>query len=269
VESPSETDHEPFAGLERVLHVQILNVPTLHGVYQHHQERGAGWAVDPGIFFHPPILDRSLPPVYDIDVEDNHNFFADGILVHNCDEFQDLQRLQAIQTILVQARSQGLCLVLSHQTTAQLDDTLFKIIVTNASIQGAGRVSGEDAARLARSWDLQYSKEVKQALVTQPDFTWTFRLRAGPGEEQSPPVQERLVQPPQENHSKEEVQAFLAKMRVLYGADRTEGSVFDQDRDEKPEWMGFLLPGQPVPSKEAWRLLITEEAPPRLRIPSL
>jgi len=25
-------------------------------------------------------------PVYDITVEDNHNFFANGILVHNCQE---------------------------------------------------------------------------------------------------------------------------------------------------------------------------------------
>jgi intein/homing endonuclease len=183
------------------------------------------------------------------------------------DEFQDLQRLQAIQTILVQARSQGLCLMLSHQTIAQLDDTLLRIIVTNASIQGAGRVSGDDAARLARSWDLQYRKEVEQALVTQPDFTWTFRLRAGPGEEQSPPVQDRLLQPPHEHHSKEEIQAFLARMRELYGADRTEGSVFDQRREKKPEWMALVPPNQPVPSREEWRLLVTVEAPPRLQTP--
>ncbi|MDG6900676.1 MAG: TraM recognition domain-containing protein [Nitrososphaerota archaeon] len=57
------------------------------------------------------------------------------------DEFQDLQRLQAIQTILSQARSQGLCLMLSHQATAQLDDSLLRIIIGNAGVQGAGRVS--------------------------------------------------------------------------------------------------------------------------------
>ena len=26
-------------------------------------------------------------PVYDIEVEDNHNFFANGICVHNCESF--------------------------------------------------------------------------------------------------------------------------------------------------------------------------------------
>jgi hypothetical protein len=182
------------------------------------------------------------------------------------DEFQDLQRLQAIQTILVQARSQGLCLMLSHQTTAQLDDTLLKIIVTNASIQGAGRVSGDDASRLARAWDPEFRREIEQALVTQPDFTWTFRLRAEPEEEQRPPVQERLLKPPEEKHSRDEIAAFLARMRELYGADRTEGSVFDQ-REKKPEWLALLLPDQPVPSREEWRLLVTVEAPPRLQTP--
>jgi hypothetical protein len=185
------------------------------------------------------------------------------------DEFQDVQRLQAIQTILSQARSQGLCLMLSHQTTAQLDDTLLKIVISNCAIQGAGRVSGDDASRLARAWDPQYRKEIEQALVTQPDFTWTFRLRAGPGEEQSPPVQERLLKPPEEKHSGGEVKAFCEKMRELYGNDRTERSVFDKEEAASPEWVRFLLPGQPVPSKEAWWLLVTEEAPPRLRTPSV
>jgi DNA helicase HerA-like ATPase len=186
-------------------------------------------------------------------------------LVLFLDEFQDLQRLQAIQTILVQARSQGLCLMLSHQTTAQLDDTLLRIIATNCSVQAAGRVSGDDASRLARAWDPEFKREIEQTLVTQPDFTWTFRLRAEPEEEQRPPVQERLLKPPEEKHSRDEIKAFLGKMRELYGADRTEGSVFDQERSPKPEWMAFLRPDQPVPSKEVWWLLITEESPPRLQ----
>jgi hypothetical protein len=189
-------------------------------------------------------------------------------LVLYLDEFQDLQRLQAIQTILSQARSQGLCLMLSHQTTAQLNDTLLKIIIGNVAIQGAGRVSGDDASRLARAWDPQYKREIEQALVTQPDFTWTFRLRAGPGEEQSPPVQETLLKPPEEKHSDEEIKAFCAKMKELYGADRTERSVFDKQKEDKPEWVKFLLLGQPVPSKEVWWLLVTEEAPPRMQPPS-
>ncbi|HUH82880.1 MAG TPA: TraM recognition domain-containing protein, partial [Nitrososphaerales archaeon] len=183
------------------------------------------------------------------------------------DEFQDLQRLQAIQTILSQARSQGLCLMLSHQTTAQLDDTLLKIVISNCGFQAAGRVSGEDASRLARAWDPQFRREIEQALVTQPDFTWTFRLRSGPGEEQYPPVQETLLRPPDRKHSQEEIGAFCEKMKELYGADRTEKSVFHETKDQ-PEWSRFLLPGQQVPSKEAWRLLVALEAPPRLVVPS-
>ena len=90
------------------------------------------------------------------------------------DEFQSIQRLQAIETILAQARSQGLCLMLSHQTTAQLDDTLLRIVIGNCGLQAAGRVSGDDAFRLARAWDPEYKSEIELALVTLPDFTWTF-----------------------------------------------------------------------------------------------
>jgi len=189
-------------------------------------------------------------------------------LVLILDEFQDLQRLQAIQTILSQARSQGLCLMLSHQTTAQLDDTLLKIIISNCVLQAAGRVSGEDASRLARAWDPQFRREIEQALVTQPDFTWTFRLRAGPGEEQYPPIQDTLLKPPDGKHSQEEIKAFCAKMKELYGAEKSEESVFDNKTKGEPEWSKFLLPGQRLPPKEAWYLLVTLEAPPRLVVPS-
>ena len=184
------------------------------------------------------------------------------------DEFQSIQRLQAIETILAQARSQGLCLMLSHQTTAQLDDTLLRIVIGNCGLQAAGRVSGDDAFRLAKAWDPEYKREIEQALVTQPDFTWTFRLRAGPGEEQSPPVQERLMKPPEARHSEAEIRAFCARMKDLFGADRTEKSVFEKKDEKQPEWMKFLLPSQPFPTKEEWWLLVTEEAPPRLRVPS-
>ena len=185
------------------------------------------------------------------------------------DEFQDLQRLQAIQTILSQARSQGLCLVLSHQTTAQLDDTLLKIVISNCSFQAAGTVSGDDATRLARAWDPQYKEEIEETLRTQPKYTWTFRVSPGPGEEQGPPVQDRLLKLPKEKHTKEEIGAFCAKMKALYGADRTENSLFERRNAEKTNWMSFLPPGQVVPSKEAWLLLVTIESPHQLRLSAL
>ena len=183
------------------------------------------------------------------------------------DEFQDLQRLQAIQTILSQARSQGLCLILSHQTMAQLDDTLLKIVLGNCGTQAAGWVNSDDAQKLARTWDPEFEEKIKGALVTQPDFTWTFRLRPSPGEEQGPPVRKRLPGPPEEKHSEPEISSFCAIMKGLYGADRTERSVFCRRNGEKWEWVSFLPKGQVVPSKEAWWLLVTIEAPPRLLIP--
>ena len=185
------------------------------------------------------------------------------------DEFQDLQKLQAIQTILSQARSQRLCLMLSHQTMAQLDDTLLKIVLSNCSVQAAGKVSGDDARRLAGAWDLEYRKEIEQTLVTQPDFSWTLRLRAEPGEVQMPPFPVVLEKPPEEKHQEAEIRAFCAKMKELYGRGVPEKSIFDSRSHDRPRWMSsFLMPDQPVPTREVWWFMVAVEAPCRLRVPS-
>lgn len=117
------------------------------------------------------------------------------------DEFQDIPKLEAIQTILAQARSARLGLILAHQTTAQLSDQLLRVILGNVGLMVMFRVGGDDATRLS-SIDPQWAKELQQTLVTQPDASAVFRFRAAPGEEQPPPVHERITTNlPEEKHA--------------------------------------------------------------------
>jgi Type IV secretion-system coupling protein DNA-binding domain len=170
------------------------------------------------------------------------------------DEFQDVQHLQALQTILAQARSFKLDLILAHQSSAQLAPELFQMLM-GCAVQGAGRVIGDDATKLAKSWDPQFSTQIVQTLTTQPDFTWTFRLRASEGQEQPPPIQRRILPPPHYLHSEAEVTAFKQTMKQMYGDVQVAKSLFVTREDERwqdylPEWIKEL------PSQREWRVLI-------------
>lgn len=111
------------------------------------------------------------------------------------DEFQIVSKLQVLPMILSQARSYKLGLLLAHQTTAQIDDSLLEEITGNCGTQLAGRISGKDASKLAKIWDPRFSGEITQQLAAQEDFHWTIKMRAADGEEQPTPVQFWLHKP--------------------------------------------------------------------------
>ncbi len=171
------------------------------------------------------------------------------------DEFQDIQHLQAIDQILSQARSKGLGLVLSHQTTAQLPPDKLALIMGNCATQGSGRVNGEDARRLAATWDPQFRDEITRTLPTQPDFRWVFRTRAQPGEEQQPPFQVQISPPPKEMQSDEEVEAFIQKMKELYGTGVLEKSLFETEEEGHGAWEEYSTV-LPIPKADAWKILV-------------
>jgi len=173
------------------------------------------------------------------------------------DEFQDISSLQAIETILAQARSFGLGLLLSHQTTAQLTEQRLRIILSNCAVQACGRVSGDDAQRIAANWDPQYKKEIIQTLTTQADFRWSFRFRADPGKEASPPLLNvKLAQPPQEIHSWDEIQQFIEEEKNRYGFGVIEQPLLRAEEAKAGEWMSYstILP---IPKREEWFILTT------------
>lgn len=83
------------------------------------------------------------------------------------DEFQDVAELPIIESMLTQARSYKLSLLLSHQTSRQLSNELFEIITGNAGTQFVGRVSGIDGKRFGQIWDPSIIKEAESQLATR------------------------------------------------------------------------------------------------------
>ncbi len=165
-------------------------------------------------------------------------------MVLSLDEFQDIQGLQVIETILAQARSFGLGLILSHQTTAQLDEKKLKIILSNCAVQCAGR---DDAVRI--------KKEIIQTLTTQADYRWSFRFRAEPGQESPPPLLSvSLEKPPIEKHSWDEVQRFIEDQKARYGYGVVERPLLAQKEKEGMEWIEYSTV-IPIPEREEWLIL--------------
>ena len=105
------------------------------------------------------------------------------------DEFQIVKDIGVLRTMLTQARSKGLCLVLAHQTPKHLDESLLSDIFTNCNFQMAGRIEGGDAARLANAWGPRYSERLKTLIPELPRYNWCAKVPATDGQEPPPPMQ--------------------------------------------------------------------------------
>ena len=190
------------------------------------------------------------------------------------DEFQIVSDLQVLPMILSQARSYRLGLLLAHQTTAQISDTLLEEITGNCGTQLAGRISGKDASKLAKIWDPQFSSEITSQLASQEDFRWTIKMRAAPGEEQPTPMQFWLHYPPKINEDKKFLSDFIAEQKILYGngneensfemQDDNNSSILQQKRIEKDRWMRYIT--VPLPEKKQWQIMTVLHKKGRLQL---
>lgn len=172
------------------------------------------------------------------------------------DEFQNIQNLQAIPTILSQARSFGLGLVLAHQNSKQLDEDLFLTIVGNCATQFAGRISGYDAQRLANTWDPRYAREIQLDLTVQPDYVFRVRIRAPAGSVQPTPMMFTLDKPPAYIHPNDEVDSFIQTMKERYGKIEVSRSVMSQDVGEMDDWKKFVPADITIPDETEWKILV-------------
>ena len=173
------------------------------------------------------------------------------------DEFQIVSDLHVLPMILSQARSYRLGLLLAHQTTAQITDSLLEEITGNCGTQIAGRVSGKDASKLANIWDPRFSKEIQQQLASQEDYHWTIKMRAAPGEEQPTPLQFWLHKPPTLNEDKRFLADFISNQKKRYGNGNTESrnsSILQQKQTEKNRWMRYIT--VLLPDKEQWQIMV-------------
>ena len=177
------------------------------------------------------------------------------------DEFQIVKDLQVLPMILSQARSYHLGLLLAHQTTAQISESLLEEITGNCGTQLAGRISGKDASKLANIWDPKFSKEISQQLAAQEDFHWTIKMRAAAGEEQPTPLQFWLHNPPKLRLNDEELKEFIQNQHNLYGHGKVEESENDNDpllqkyELQKNHWLRYITVDF-ISDKIQWQILV-------------
>jgi len=169
------------------------------------------------------------------------------------DEFQDLAKLPVIEAMLTQARSYGLGLLLAHQTSSQLNDDLFEIVIGNAGTQLVGRVSGKDAGRFGDAWDPRYSKELKSQLATQEYHHWTARMVAGGGETQPLPVQFWPIFVPPRRKSEEFLSEFISTQKKTYGSGIVGDSMIRSAGNRSTKWL-LNVPYEP-PSRDEWDVM--------------
>lgn len=169
------------------------------------------------------------------------------------DEFQDLANLPVIEAMLTQARSYGLGLLLAHQSTAQLDDAMFEIIIGNAGTQFVGRVSGRDGGRFGDAWDPNYSDKLKSQLATQEYHHWTARMVAGGGETQPLPIQFWPVFVPPRRQSEESLSEFIAAQKAKYGAGDVGDTMMRSANSKSNQWL-LNVPYEP-PTKDEWEIM--------------
>ncbi len=176
------------------------------------------------------------------------------------DEFQNLQGMGVLQVLLAEARSHKLGLWLAHQNLDQVDDQMLASILGNTSTQIAGRLSGEDATRIARNWerDVTLERQIEARLVTLPDWTFLVREMPAPGQEQQPPYQVVTLPPPKPKRSYDDLKPFMEEMKQMYGRAKVEKSLFSEE--VRMKWMSFLPDDYPaLPTRETWLVLAALE----------
>ncbi len=103
------------------------------------------------------------------------------------DEFQNVQGLPVLTTILSEARKFGLHLILAHQYAEQLNREVLQAVMTNAGIKFIFSVSGSDAETFAEI-DPGFWKEVKSIISSLPVGHCVVKLSAKKGDQSLPPL---------------------------------------------------------------------------------
>lgn len=80
------------------------------------------------------------------------------------DEFQNIQKLQLVDTILTEARKFGIHLVMAHQNLKQLDDKLLDTVLNNTAVQIFMRTQGGDNEKLASHIKYDFKEEIATIL---------------------------------------------------------------------------------------------------------
>jgi hypothetical protein len=103
------------------------------------------------------------------------------------DEFQTLQSLPILATILSEARKFGLHLILAHQYLDQLTPDVRQAAIANAGIKFIFSASGKDADELALI-DPSFEREIKSVITNLSVGYCVVKLSSRKGDESLPPM---------------------------------------------------------------------------------
>jgi hypothetical protein len=176
-----------------------------------------------------------------------------NLVVLALDEFQKIQDLSIITSILSQAHSYNLGLILSHQNTAQITEELLETVVGNTATQIYGKVSGIDASKISKIIDPQFTKELSGQLASQPDFVFTAKTRPPTGYQQGIPIQFTAIPPPNLTLDEKDTTLFIQKMKERHIQAESLESVFSVEEGKKFEWMRRLA--VEFRTREEWEII--------------
>ncbi|MDG7022978.1 MAG: TraM recognition domain-containing protein [Nitrososphaerota archaeon] len=131
------------------------------------------------------------------------------------DEFEMIENLEILRTIISEARKYGLFLILSHQTTSQINRELLESIFGNVGMILAFGLGKDDAVRLSKVFGKEHEKDLRDA-GTGEVWVWRSPPRAGGG---SASIEKQYTFPlPKRVHEQKELMDFMTgPMERLYG----------------------------------------------------
>ncbi|CAI1494249.1 protein of unknown function (plasmid) [Thermococcus nautili] len=110
------------------------------------------------------------------------------------DEFQNVEGLPVLETILSEARKYGLHLILAHQHTKQVNENLLQSVLTNTAVKFIFPVSGSDIEKLAKV-DISFAESIKKAVTGLTTGKAVLKFVGRPKEPQYPPIVVQLDYP--------------------------------------------------------------------------
>lgn len=176
------------------------------------------------------------------------------LVVLALDEFQRIKDLSIVTSILSQARTYNLGLILSHQNLSQIDTNLLETVIGNTATQIYGRVSGIDATRIAKAIDPHFTKELTDQITMQPDFVFTARTRPTSGQQYELPIQFRALAPPPLILNETETVKFIQKIKEQYKNSGVIRSALNVEEDKKIEWTKMLRAR--YRTEDEWKIIL-------------
>ncbi len=173
------------------------------------------------------------------------------------DEFQRIGDMGLIATLMAQARSFGMGVILAHQNSAQISKPILDGIMGNCSTMIFGRLSGSDASKIALMVDPALSEKLRNSLAGLADHAFYVKQRSPDGHEPGMPVYTNSLPPPPVLLSNVKVDEIYAKCKAIYGIkskDLEENLEYDQIQGGASKWKVCCSNG--LPFEIEWQVIM-------------